>query len=93
MAKAWSVSRGERDLFDLGPLDWEWSARARWERTELQINMMGWKTLLYLMATMGDSLAPGQTFGMELTKVGLDTRLTGDLRAANFLARDISRGI
>lgn len=54
---------------------------------------MGWKTLVYLMATMGDSLAPGQTFGMELTKVGLDTRLAGDLRGANFLAWDISRGI
>lgn len=41
---------------------------------------------------MADSLAPGQAFGMELTKVVLDTRLAEDLRGANLLARDISRG-
>ena len=29
----------------------------------------------------------------KLTKVGLNTRLTGDLRGPNFLARDISSGI
>lgn len=92
MAKAWSVSRGEMDLFDLGPLDWEWSARARWDRAELQISKMGWKTLVYMMATMGDSLAAGKNI-WEHTKVGLDIRLTEDLRGPNFLARDISRGI